>query len=93
MNEDGRSNLFRFLVELSDSLELLTSFWSNPERTMAEAGLTEEERDLILSGDLIELRKRLETEGAEGVVLIPVDVSRSHPLGLLEAHPLGLSGE
>jgi hypothetical protein len=71
MTAERGSNLLRFLQELSDAQELLTKFWSNPERTMAEAGLTDEERDLILRGDLISLRERLESEGAEGVVLVP----------------------
>jgi hypothetical protein len=73
MNDDNKKKTLKeFLVELSNAEDLLRSFWSNPERTMDSAGLTPEERDLVLRGDLRGIREYLEEQGEGGdVVFVP----------------------
>jgi hypothetical protein len=87
MNGEGGSQLLDFLRALSDAEELLRRFWTNPERTMAEEGLTDEERDLILNGDLTEIRKRIEAEGTEVLFVPPVHVHPVH-YGAVPVHPI-----
>jgi hypothetical protein len=72
--EKGKSNLTDFLLQLSDAQDLLASFWRDPEDAMEKAGLTKEERELVLSGDLRALRERLQQleVGADVILFRPV---------------------
>lgn len=47
----NNSKLYDFLRALSDDPNKLTEFENDPEQAMTAAGLTEEEKDLIKSGD------------------------------------------
>jgi hypothetical protein len=62
-----------FLTELVESQELFERYLSNPEETMAEAGLNGEQRETLLSNDLKRIRNaiRVEYESAN-VLLFPV---------------------
>jgi hypothetical protein len=62
MRSEGGSSLGAYLVQISQDPALARKFRENPERAMAEAGLTEEERDLILSGSANAVRDAIAEE-------------------------------
>lgn len=54
MGEDTRetsSNFVKFVWEMSEAAFRLEEFDEDPERVMSEAGLTEEEKEIVRRGD------------------------------------------
>jgi predicted dinucleotide-binding enzyme len=48
-----------YLQELARKPRLARAFRENPERAMAAAGVSEKDRDLVLSGSVAEIRRLL----------------------------------
>jgi len=48
---EGRAELRKFFVRLASDLELFCRFVANPEAAAKQAGVTEEDRELLFSGD------------------------------------------
>jgi len=63
-SEEGTS-LATYLQRLARDPALAKEFRENPERAMANAGLSESERDLILSGSAVALREAIFEELGE----------------------------
>jgi hypothetical protein len=51
-----------FLVKLVEHPEALASYMEDPQRTMEVEGLSAQEREIVLSGDLKRLREALQEE-------------------------------
>jgi hypothetical protein len=62
MESEGGRTLGAYLVQLAQDPALAKAFRENPERAMVEAGLSEEDRDLILSGSALALRTAIREE-------------------------------
>lgn len=60
------SGLREFLLRLADDPRLLESYRQDPDEVLAEAGLTEEERELVKAGDAAGIRRSIlsESEGS-----------------------------
>jgi hypothetical protein len=63
--ETMRQGLSGFLVRLGDEPELFEEFMRNQDGVMEREQLTAAERDVILGGDLREIRARLRKEYSE----------------------------
>jgi hypothetical protein len=72
MESEGGRTLGAYLVRLAQDPALAKAFSDNPERAMAEAGLTEAERDLILSGSAQALRNAVVEELGEAKIQMMV---------------------
>ena len=73
MNDsDDTTSLGDFLVQLAQEGERLQSFLRNPERAMADAGLSYDDRDLVLGGNVDEIYRRIaeQLEGATAVLIV-----------------------
>jgi adenylate kinase family enzyme len=57
MQEGENIPLGEYLVRLGEDPGALEQFFRNPERAMREAGLSEEDRDLVLSGNVDEIHE------------------------------------
>jgi adenylate kinase family enzyme len=55
--QEGETSLGDYLVKLGQDGEALERFLKNPERAMREAGLSEKDRDLVLSGNVDEIHE------------------------------------
>jgi hypothetical protein len=62
MNDEMSTSLGEFLVGLGENFDTLQAFLENPERTMAEAGLSAEDRDLVLKGDVEQLQRTIQEQ-------------------------------
>lgn len=73
MEGEGTMTLGEYLDWLTDPKHL-KKFLKNPERSMTDNGLSEEDRNLVLSGHAKAFREKLEEEGrrdiAESVLYI-----------------------
>jgi hypothetical protein len=58
-----------FLTKLSDDLELLDRYRTNPKETLASSGLSASDQELLLSGDVAGIKKALNF-GVEGPMVI-----------------------
>jgi hypothetical protein len=69
--EEGSVTLGRFLTSLADDPQLVEQYYENPERAMRDAGLSREDRDLILKGETEQILKAVQEEfGAAPVAYI-----------------------
>jgi hypothetical protein len=62
MESEGGSSLGAYLQRLAEDPALAKAFRENPERAMVEAGVSQEDRDLILSGSAVALRNAIREE-------------------------------
>jgi hypothetical protein len=59
-----------FLTELAEKPELLAAYLENPLRVLDDFGLTEEQRETLLSNDLPRIRAAIREEYATANVLL-----------------------
>ena len=61
-----------FLLELAEDDDLLTRYKDDPERVLAESGLTEDQKETLRSNDLRRIRDAVRAEYQEAkVILVP----------------------
>jgi len=87
----GRGGLRGFLSELATDRKRLGAYIGDPEVSMREAGLTEEEQQLLKSGNLAQINARLVAEQAGGKAA-PVAVVVIDGEQLQKAYTQGLGG-
>ncbi len=63
--EEGSISIGQYVVQVSQDPERARAFRENPERAMSAAGLSEEDRDLILSGNTERVRRAIYEEFGE----------------------------
>lgn len=68
-------NLTDFLIELASDPQKTADFKNNPQQTMADAGLSQADQDLILSGDPQALRDAVNEEQIGDQIVIIMFVS------------------
>ncbi|MCL1141772.1 hypothetical protein [Shewanella gaetbuli] len=64
------SNVQKFAQALATDAALLEAYNASPEKVMLEYGLTKEEVNLILSGDMSALKKQLGDQEMKSFVVI-----------------------
>ncbi|WLA39759.1 hypothetical protein QNJ95_44205 [Bradyrhizobium elkanii] len=60
----AESKLYEFLRELNDDSNKLTEFENDPEAAMTAAGLTNEEKEVVKSGDEEQIMRQLGAQDA-----------------------------
>jgi hypothetical protein len=78
MANGDTTSLGDYLVLLGEDREALEAYIKNPERAMREAGVSETDRDVILSGNVEEIKKAVQERLGESAALI-VYVPIVHP--------------
>lgn len=68
MATEGGASLGEYLVRLAREPRLAKEFRENPERAMAAAGISEPDRDLLLSGSAEAVRQAILQDLGEGNV-------------------------
>jgi hypothetical protein len=68
-----------FLSELADDPDKLQAYLENPEQVMQEAGLTEEQRETLLSNDLNRIKGAIREEYGKAEVLLFIWVIGAAP--------------
>ena len=61
--------LVDFAEALSTDAELSKKFKSDPQGTMADFGLSEDDQKLVLSGDSAAIQKRLDDAGSSFLII------------------------
>ncbi|MCW0190555.1 MAG: hypothetical protein OJJ55_04575 [Rhodococcus sp.] len=69
------SDLKQVLTRLSEEPEYLSRFKSSPEEIMTEAGLSEEDKTILITGDVNRMRAALTDEGAQAFTVTVVIVA------------------
>jgi hypothetical protein len=67
-----RTTIGRYLTKLAKDPKLLAEYQQDPARAMAEAGLSQADRDLILSNDLEAIRQGIEKEFKNATIALIV---------------------
>lgn len=70
------TSLTDFLLDLAQDPQKAQAFKEKPKEVMAEAGLSEEDQELLLSGDPQAIKEAIDTEktGGEYVTVIFISV-------------------
>jgi hypothetical protein len=66
----GSKLIGEFLSELADDPDKLQAYLENPEQVMQEAGLTQEQRETLLSNDLNRVKQAIREEYGKAEVLM-----------------------
>ena len=69
---EPESNFSKFVREMSEAAARMEEFDENPERVMSEAGLSEEEKELVRAGDEEAILTALGQEGLEALPIITI---------------------
>lgn len=70
--EAGNVTLLDFFYRLVDDKDLLDSYLREPERAMADFGVEEADRNLVLSMDLKAIQEKIQSEWKWPVIVAPV---------------------
>jgi hypothetical protein len=65
-----QQKVIQFLTELSQNPEMREAFKNDPDACMDAAGLSNEEKDVLKSGDPDKIRSHLGDDAPPGVVVI-----------------------
>jgi hypothetical protein len=76
---EGPKLIGEFLSELADDPDKLQAYLENPEQVMQEAGLTEEQRETLLSNDLNRIKDAIREEYGKAEVLLFIWVIGAAP--------------
>jgi hypothetical protein len=68
------SNLSKFLLDLGTNPDKLAKLRASPEQTMSQAGLSEEEKAIVRSGDPARIRAAITTTKSDTIVVVIVVV-------------------
>ena len=69
------ARIVEFLNRLAEDPSLEASFEDDPRRVMESLGLDEADRELILSGDIEELRRKVQEQGGTGVYVVRIKMA------------------
>jgi hypothetical protein len=71
MNDDKKTSLGQFFLDLATDDDLLKAYFENPERAMQRYGLSTASRDVVLRCEFAAIREAIEVEfGTTRVALI-----------------------
>jgi len=68
-------NLTDFLIELASDPQKAADFKQDPKQVMADAGLSQADQDLLLSGDPVAIRNAVDEEKIGDQIVIIMFVS------------------